>query len=397
MNFGGLLMDKDFLFTSESVSRGHPDKVADSVSDSIVDAIYKLGGDVSRNRAAVETLVTTNTTILAGEVSILADQVINYEKIARETIKSIGYDSENEILDYNFNHKCEIINKIHKQSPEIAIGVDQGGAGDQGMMFGYATNETPTYMPFPITMAHKIIQNIDEARLNRKIPFLRPDGKSQVTIRYENWKPVAIEKIVVAVPHDPKLKNEEVGDVLYQEILEPLVESYQLPYRRTKESYIVNGTGVWIHGGPDSDTGLTGRKIIVDTYGGMGRHGGGAFSGKDPSKVDRSASYAARYVAKNLVAAGVSDRIEVQVAYVIGHVEPVSIMVETFETGKIPEKKITSIVEKVFDLRPRSIIQKLDLQKPRYQLTAAYGHFGREEEIFTWEKLDRVGEIRNLM
>ncbi|NIT57565.1 MAG: methionine adenosyltransferase, partial [Aliifodinibius sp.] len=237
--------------------------------------------------------------------------------------------------------------------------------------FGYATNETPSYMPFPITMAHKIIRNIDEARLQKRISFLRPDGKSQVTIRYEDWKPVAIEKIVVAVPHDPKYTNEEVAENIYNEIIEPLVDSYQLPYERTKESYIVNGTGVWTHGGPDSDTGLTGRKIIVDTYGGMGRHGGGAFSGKDPSKVDRSASYAARHVAKNLVAAGVAERIEVQVAYVIGHTEPVSIMVETFGTAKITETQITEIVEKIFDLSPRSIIQRLDLLKPRYQSTAA--------------------------
>jgi len=388
-------MSKSFLFTSESVSNGHPDKVADSVSDAIVDAVFRLSGDVSANRAAVETLVTTNTTILAGEVSTLEDQIIDYEKIARETIKAIGYDSED--YGYNFDFKCNIINKIHKQSSEIAVGVDHGGAGDQGMMFGYATNETPSYMPFAITMAHKMIRAIDEARLNGSIPFLRPDGKSQVTIRYENWKPVSIEKIVVAVPHDPKYNNEEVGDTIYEKILTPLIENYQLPYQRTHESYIVNGTGIWTHGGPDSDTGLTGRKIIVDTYGGMGRHGGGAFSGKDPSKVDRSASYAARHVAKNLVAAGVADRIEVQVAYVIGHVEPVSIMVETFGTGKIADEKMASIISEVFDLSPRSIIQRLDLQKPRYQSTAAYGHFGREEDAFTWEKLDKVDEIRNLM
>lgn len=388
-------MSKSFLFTSESVSKGHPDKVADSVSDAIVDSIFKLSGDVSKCRAAVETMVTTNTTILAGEVSIPQDQVIDYERVAREIIRSIGYDKS--IDDYNFDDQCTIISKIHKQSSEIAVGVDQGGAGDQGMMFGYATNETPSYMPFAIMMAHQIIRSVDEARLSRKIEFLRPDGKSQVTVRYENWKPRAIEKIVVAVPHDPKFENDEVGEVIYDQVINPLLQTYQLPYQRTKESYIVNGTGVWTHGGPDSDTGLTGRKIIVDTYGGMGRHGGGAFSGKDPSKVDRSASYAARYVAKNLVAAGVADRIEVQVAYVIGHVKPVSIMVETFGTARISEERIPSIVEKVFDLRPRSIIQTLDLQKPRYQSTAAYGHFGRDEAEFTWEKLDKVEDIRNLL
>ncbi len=383
-------MKKEFLFTSESVSEGHPDKIADSISDEIVDAIYRLEGDVRGNRAAVETLVTTNTTILAGEVSIPDNQSIDYEGIARRVIGEIGY-TDPELL---FDTSCEVIVKIHNQSPEIAVGVDQGGAGDQGMMFGYATNETPELMPLPISLAHRIIEHIDRSRHTNTIPFLRPDGKTQVTIRYENWKPVAIEKIVVAVPHHPSVTREEVAETLYQQILSPLIEMVGLPFRKSDTTYIVNGTGIWTIGGPHSDTGLTGRKIIVDTYGGMGRHGGGAFSGKDPSKVDRSASYAARYVAKNLVAAGVADRLEVQVAYVIGRPDPVSIMVETFGTARIPESRIEAIIREVFDLRPAGIVAMLDLQKPRYRKTATYGHFGRNEPEFTWEKLDKVEAIK---
>lgn len=386
-------MKSEFLFTSESVSAGHPDKICDAVSDTIVDAIYQLGGDVAGNRAAIETLVTKNLTVLAGEVSIPADRSIDYVKLARQTIHEIGYNDPR--LDFDDN--CEIINRIHKQSPEIAVGVDHGGAGDQGMMFGFATNETKEFMPFAITMAHQIIRATDEARLSGKIPFLRPDGKSQVTVRYEDWKPVAIEKVVVAVPHHPDVSNDEVRDVVYKEIVTPLVKQYHLPFQMSDSSYIVNGTGIWTIGGPVSDTGVTGRKIIVDTYGGMGRHGGGAFSGKDPSKVDRSGAYAARYVAKNLVAAGVADRLEIQIAYVIGHADPVSIMVDTFGTGKISERRITEIVKEVFDLRPRSIMRDLNLQTPGYRQTAAYGHFGRSEEKFTWEKIDRVSDIQSFM
>ncbi|RMF57308.1 MAG: methionine adenosyltransferase [Calditrichaeota bacterium] len=386
-------MKRNFLFTSESVSAGHPDKICDSVSDTIVDAIYQLSGDVSRNRAAIETLVTENLTVLAGEVSIPEDQSIPYEELARKTIAEIGYTDPT----LKFDHQCEIINRIHKQSPEIAVGVDKGGAGDQGMMFGFATNETKEYMPFPIIMAHRLVEAIDTARTTGKISFLRPDGKSQVTVRYEDWKPVAIDKIVLAVPHHPEVSVDTVKETVYEEIVVPLINQYGIPFERSPESYILNGTGVWTIGGPYSDTGLTGRKIIVDTYGGMARHGGGAFSGKDPTKVDRSGAYISRYVAKNLVAAGVADRLEIQIAYVIGHAEPVSIMIETFGTGKIEKEKIVKIVEQVFDLRPRSIIQQLDLLKPRYRKTAAYGHFGREDENFTWEKLDRVEEIRALI
>lgn len=276
-------MKKNFLFTSESVSAGHPDKVCDCVSDTIVDAIFESGGDVRGNRAAIETMVTKNLTVLTGEVKIPNGVEIDYEALARKAIREIGYDN----AELQFDHNCEIINRVHKQSPEIAVGVDSGGAGDQGMMFGYATNETPELMPLPITMAHKIVRALDESRLNGKIPFLRPDGKSQVTVRYEDWKPVAIEKVVVAVPHHPSKTNDDVKEVVYNQIVTPLLKEYGLPFDRSENSYIVNGTGVWTIGGPVSDAGLTGRKIIVDTYGGMGRHGGGAFSGKDPSKVDR--------------------------------------------------------------------------------------------------------------
>jgi S-adenosylmethionine synthetase len=386
-------MKKDFLFTSESVSAGHPDKICDAISDAMVDAIYQLQGDVTSNRAAIETLVTQNLTILAGEVYIPQNTSIEYVEIARQTIREIGYNDS----ALEFDDRCEIINRIHKQSPEIAVGVDQGGAGDQGMMFGFASNETEEFMPFPITMAHQIIRSIDEARLSGKISFLRPDGKSQVTVRYEDRKPVAIEKVVVAVPHHPDVSNEEVKEVVYNEIITPLIYKYNLPFNLSESSYIVNGTGIWTIGGPVSDTGVTGRKIIVDTYGGMGRHGGGAFSGKDPSKVDRSGAYAARYVAKNLVAAGVADRLEIQIAYVIGHADPVSIMVDTFGTGKIDEKGIADIVGRVFELRPRSIMRDLKLQTTGYKKTAAYGHFGRSEDKFTWEKLNKINEIKALM
>ncbi|MCB9087740.1 MAG: methionine adenosyltransferase [Calditrichae bacterium] len=386
-------MKSSFLFTSESVSAGHPDKVCDRISDTMVDAIYGLEGDISGNRSAVETLVTQNFTVLTGEVSVPDDQAIDYVELARQAIKDIGYNDP--ALQFDFN--CEIVNRIHKQSPEIAVGVDAGGAGDQGMMFGFASNETPELMPFPITMAHQIIRAIDEARLSGKIPYLRPDGKSQVTVRYENWKPVAIEKVVVAVPHHPDISNSQVREDVYRQIVNPLIAKYKLPFDKSDSSYIMNGTGVWTIGGPTSDAGLTGRKIIVDTYGGMGRHGGGAFSGKDPSKVDRSAAYAARYVAKNLVAAGVADRLEIQLAYVIGHADPVSVMVDSFGTGKLPETRIVEIIKQIFDLRPAGIMKTLNLQSAGYVQTSAYGHFGRDEKRFTWEKLDRVDDIKALI
>lgn len=386
-------MKNEFLFTSESVSAGHPDKVCDCVSDTMVDAIFSLEGDVTRNRAAIETMVTKNLTVLSGEVSIPEDQSIDYVALARKAIKEIGYDRP----ELQFDHNCEIINRIHKQSPEIAVGVDAGGAGDQGMMFGYATNETPQYMPLPIIMSHLIVRAMDEARLNGDVPFLRPDGKSQVTVRYDNGKPVAIEKIVAAVPHNPDKSNDEVREEVFTRLIQPIIDQFGLPFDKSQSSYIMNGTGVWTIGGPVSDAGLTGRKIIVDTYGGMGRHGGGAFSGKDPSKVDRSGAYASRYVAKNLVAAGVADRLEIQVAYVIGHADPVSIMVDTFGTGKVADSRITEIIRKVFDLRPAGIMKSLNLQSAGYRSTAAYGHFGRDEDRFTWEKLDKVDDIKSMM
>lgn len=386
-------MKKDFLFTSESVSAGHPDKVSDSISDTMVDAIYQLEGDNSANRAAIETMVTKNLTILAGEVSIPEGAEIDYVALARKTITEIGYD----IRELQFDASCEVINRIHKQSPEIAVGVDDGGAGDQGMMFGYATSETPEYMPMPILLAQTMIREIDEARLSKKIPFLRPDGKTQVTVRYDNWKPVGIEKVVAAVPHHPDVTNSEVRERIFSDIISPLFKKYGFEFSPTTDNYIMNGTGIWTIGGPVSDTGLTGRKIIVDTYGGMGRHGGGAFSGKDPSKVDRSGAYAARYVAKNLVAAGVADRLEIQIAYVIGHARPVSIMVDAFGTAHIPESQIVDIIDRVFDLRPRNIIEMLDLHRPRFRKTAAYGHFGRQDPEFSWERLNLVEDIKRLM
>ncbi|MFZ0390030.1 MAG: methionine adenosyltransferase, partial [Calditrichia bacterium] len=345
------------------------------------------------NRAAVETMVTENTVILAGEVKIPHNEKIDYPEIARQTIREIGYADP----ELKFDDTCEIISKIHAQSPEIAQGVDAGGAGDQGMMFGFAINETPQYMPLPITLSHAIVRGMDQARKEGKLEFLRPDGKSQVTIRYENWRPVAIEKIVVAVPHFSNVARQEVAAQVFETIVQPLLKQYEMDFSADLDrNYIVNGTGIWTIGGPYSDTGLTGRKIIVDTYGGMGRHGGGSFSGKDPSKVDRSASYAARYVAKNLVAAGAAEKLEVQLAYVIGHEQPVSVMVDTFNTGHVPDEKIEKIIPQVFDLSPRGIIRQLDLLKPRYRPTAAYGHFGREEESFTWERLDKVEELKKL-
>ncbi len=386
-------MGQSFLFTSESVSNGHPDKVSDAISDAIVDSIYNFPGDPTYYRAAVETLVTENTTILAGEVKIPDGSNIEYEKIARQTIREIGYTDP----ELRFDDNCEVVCRIHAQSPEIAQGVDVGGAGDQGMMFGFAINETEQYMPLPISMAHAIVRGMDEARQNDVLQFLRPDGKSQVTIRYEDDRPAAIEKIVIAVPHSPGVTREYVAEKINEKIVQPLLKKYNLPFDENETNYIVNGTGAWTMGGPYSDTGLTGRKIIVDTYGGMGRHGGGCFSGKDPSKVDRSASYAARYVAKNLVAAGVAHKLEVQIAYVIGRRDPVSVMVDTFGTGVMPETEISKIISRVFDLSPRGIIAGLDLLKPLYKATAAYGHFGREENGFNWEKLDKVEEIRKLM
>ena len=362
------------LFTSESVCAGHPDKVADQVSDAIVDAVYDQD---PQGRIAVETLVTRNQTVLAGEVTTTAK--VDFEAIARRTIKRLGYTED----EYQFTERCDVFTRIQRQSPEIAMGVDEGGAGDQGMMFGYATNETPELMPLPITLAHALCEAMDRARETREIPYLRPDGKSQVTVLYENGRPVTVDKVVLAVPHNPDIQNERISADLYATIVVPLLRKYGFGVEPAQ--LIVNGTGRWIIGGPASDTGLTGRKIVVDGYGGMARVGGGAFSGKDATKVDRSGAYGARYLAKNIVAAGLADRAEVQLAYVIGKSHPVGQAIETFGTARADQAAIDKFADEVLDTSVRGIIDGLQLRRPVYEKTAAYGHFGRAE--FSWEKL----------
>lgn len=365
------------LFTSESVCAGHPDKVADQVSDAIVDAVYEQD---PTGRIGMETLVTKNTTVLAGEVTTTAK--VDYEGIARRTIKRLGYTVD----EYEFTDRCQVIQQIQQQSPEIAQGVDEGGAGDQGMMFGYATNETPELMPLPITLAHALCAAMDNARETKSIAYLRPDGKSQVTVLYENGKPSTVDKVVLAVPHSPDVENEQILGDLYARIVTPLLKKYGFGIE--KSQVIVNGTGKWIIGGPFSDTGLTGRKIVVDGYGGMARVGGGAFSGKDVTKVDRSAAYGARYLAKNIVAAGLADRAEVQLAYAIGRPRPVGQAIETFGTAKADQAKIDRFAEEVLDTSVRGIIDGLKLRRPLYEKTAAYGHFGRD--VFPWEQVVKV-------
>jgi len=362
-------------FTSESVASGHPDKICDQVSDAIVDAA--LTAD-PKARVAVETLVTTDRIILAGEVTL--KKKLNYENIARETIKDLGYVNG----VFNFSYKSPISIYIHEQSPDIAVGVDEGGAGDQGMMFGYAANETPEFMPLPIILAHRLVEKMDEAREKKIIPFLRPDGKSEVKVRYENGKPVFVEHVVLAVPHDPKATKSEVKKKLVKWVIEPVLKKYRFKTPSDK-NIIVNGTGKWEIGGPASDTGVTGRKIIVDTYGAFARHGGGAFSGKDPTKVDRSAAYACRYIAKNIIAAGLADKVEVRVAYVIGQREPIAKNIETYGTEKKDIKIIEDFAWKLLDLSVPGILEGLNLQRPIYKETARYGHFGRDG--FPWELL----------
>ncbi|TAK23258.1 MAG: methionine adenosyltransferase [Chloroflexota bacterium] len=362
------------LFTSESVCAGHPDKVADQVSDAILDAVYEQD---PRGRVAMETLVTRNQTVLAGEVTTTA--TVDFESVARRVIRRLGYTED----EYEFTDRSPIFTRISKQSPDIAQGVDDGGAGDQGMMFGYATNETPELMPLPITLAHAICQAIDAARETRSIPYLRPDGKSQVTVRYENGKPVAVDKVVMAVPHEAHVTNEQIKADLIARVAEPILRKYG--YAIDAQNVIVNGTGRWIVGGPASDTGLTGRKIVVDGYGGMARVGGGAFSGKDATKVDRSGAYGARFVAKNVVGAGLADRCEVQLAYAIGVARPVGTAIETFGTARADQARIEKFAEEVLDTSVRGIIEGLRLRRPVYEKTAAYGHFGRAE--FSWEQV----------
>ena len=377
-------MSKTFSFTSESVSEGHPDKVADQISDAVLDAI--LAAD-PRGRVACETLVKTGVVIVAGEVTTSA--WVDVEALVRKTVLDIGYDTSDMGFD---GASCGVLNIIGKQSPDIAQGVDRKderkqGAGDQGLMFGYATNETDVLMPAPITLAHRLVKRQAQVRKNGKLPFLRPDAKSQVTLRYENDRPVGLEAVVLSTQHSDDISTKQLREAVMEEILKPVLPAKWID-KRTK--YHINPTGRFVIGGPVGDCGLTGRKIIVDTYGGFARHGGGAFSGKDPSKVDRSAAYAARYVAKNIVAAGLADRCAVQVSYAIGVAEPTSIMVETFGTGKLSDVRLTQLVRAHFDLTPFGLREMLDLARPIYQKTAAYGHFGRKEEEFTWERTDKA-------
>jgi len=377
------------LFTSESVTEGHPDKVADAISDAILDAILK---DDPPARVACETLVTTGLACVAGEIT--TKTYVNVPEIVRSTINRIGYNN----AGYGFDSKtCAVISTIDKQSPDIAQGVDTGGAGDQGMMFGYATDETPELMPMPIQIAHRLTERLAEYRRSKDGGWVRPDGKAQVTVLYEDALPVGVETVVVSTQHADDISTKKIREAVIAEVIEPVIPK---ELRDKNVKYHINPTGRFVIGGPQGDAGLTGRKIIVDTYGGMGRHGGGAFSGKDPSKVDRSACYAARWVAKNIVGAKLARRCAVQVAYAIGVAEPVSVNVDTFGTNTVPETAIMKAIKKVFNLTPKGIIEALDLRKPIYSATSAYGHFGREPKkngkgtLFTWERLDRVSDLK---
>ncbi len=383
-------MSKSYLFTSESVSEGHPDKVADQISDSVLDAL--LSKD-PKSRVACETMVTTGMAIVAGEIT--TDAVVDFQEVVRRTIGEIGYNSSKMGFDCN---GCAVLISLDKQSADIAPGVNEGegmdldqGAGDQGLMFGYACTETDVLMPFPITYAHRLVARQSEVRRSGKLPWMRPDAKSQVTVKYEGDTPVSIDTVVLSTQHDPDIGHAELSEAVIEEIIKPVLPANMLD---AHTRFLVNPTGRFEIGGPVADCGLTGRKIIVDTYGGSAHHGGGAFSGKDPSKVDRSAAYATRYVAKNIVSAGLADKCEVQVAYAIGVAKPVSVMVETFGTGKIDDTKIEALVNRHFDLRPKAIIQSLDLLRPIYRKTAAYGHFGRTEPDFSWERTDKADALK---
>ena len=375
---------KRFLFTSESVTEGHPDKIADQISDAILDACLEQD---PYSRVACETLTATGLVVIAGEITTKA--YVDFQTLVRGVVASIGYD--NALYGFDSN-TCAVISSINKQSGDIAMGVDTGGAGDQGMMFGYATNETPELMPAPISLAHKLTQKLSQVRKNGTLPYLRPDGKSQVTVEYdENHKPKRVDAVVISTQHAENVTNDELRADILRHVIQAVIPSDLLD---ADTKYHINPTGRFVIGGPMGDTGLTGRKIIVDTYGGMGRHGGGAFSGKDPTKVDRSAAYMARYIAKNVVAAGLADRCEVQLAYAIGVADPVSVLVDTFGTGKLADEKIAELVFKNFKMTPKGIMETLKLRRPIYRKTAAYGHFGRNDGDFTWETTDKAAELR---
>ncbi|KAA3619899.1 MAG: methionine adenosyltransferase [Calditrichaeota bacterium] len=371
------------LYSSESVTEGHPDKVADQISDAVLDAVLK---DDPFGRVACETFVTTGLALVGGEIT--TETYVDIPSLVRQTIKDIGYTD----AQYGFDYEtCAVLTSIGQQSPDIAMGVDKAGAGDQGMMFGYASNETDELMPLPIILAHKLVRRLAEVRKNGALPYLRPDGKSQVSVRYEDEKPVSVETVVISTQHDADVNNKDLYQDIIEKVIKPVIPK---KYITGNITYHINPTGRFVIGGPQGDAGLTGRKIIVDTYGGLGRHGGGAFSGKDATKVDRSAAYAARYVAKNIVAAGMAERCEIQLAYAIGVAEPVSIAVNAFGTGKISDEEIVKAITKNFDLTPAGIIETLRLRNPIYLRTAAYGHFGRNEEGFSWEQTDRINDLK---
>jgi S-adenosylmethionine synthetase len=375
--------NKRYLFTSESVTEGHPDKIADQISDAILDAVLR---DDSHGRVACETLLTTGLVVIAGEITTSAK--VDYPKVARDTIREIGYTRAKFGFDAD---TCGVIAAVDTQSPDIAMGVDTGGAGDQGMMFGFACNETPELMPMAISFAHKLTRRLSDVRKEGLIDYLRPDGKSQVTIEYEKYKPLRVDTVVISTQHSEEAGNEQIRDDIRQHVIGPVIPGEMID---ANTKFHINPTGRFVIGGPQGDTGLTGRKIIVDTYGGAGAHGGGAFSGKDPTKVDRSASYMARYIAKNVVAAGLADRCEVQLAYAIGIAEPISVLIDTRGTGKVDEDKISDLVRANFSLTPRGIIESLNLRRPIFKKTAAYGHFGRNEPEFTWERTDKAQALR---
>ncbi|HTT32863.1 MAG TPA: methionine adenosyltransferase [Methylomirabilota bacterium] len=374
---------RNFLFTSESVTEGHPDKIADQISDAVLDEVMRQD---PHGRVACETLVTTGLAVVAGEITTTAH--VNYDELVRDTVRGVGYDR----AKYGFDSDtCAVMCTVKRQSPDIAMGVDTGGAGDQGLMFGFACDETAELMPMPIQLAHRLTQRLAEVRKAKTIPFLRPDGKSQVTVEYRDGRPVRVDCVVVSTQHSDKVTQGELREAVVEHVIRPIIPAKMLD---VDTKYHINPTGRFVIGGPMGDAGVTGRKIIVDTYGGYSRHGGGAFSGKDPSKVDRSASYMARYIAKNIVAAGLARKAEVQLAYAIGVADPVSVMADTFGTAAIPEEKITALIREHFRLTPKGIIETLDLRRPIYRATATYGHFGRSGPGFTWERTDRADALR---